>query len=784
MKWLRGSANLQVLKLSGIDLYEATSSEKNFAESISYLSNLKDLHLSSCNISSTDFPIHEFHNLSRLSSLKLSVNYKMSFEVPTQMVNLTSLSILDVSSCGLHGSVPYLPQLTELDVSFNDGLHPDFLTKMFQRRWPKLQRLSISSAYIGGPIPNSISNAPVLVTLSAYSCAIQGSLPSSIYGLTLLNSIDLRYNNITGYIHSSICDISSLRELSLDENNITGIIPNCLMKLRNLSVFSVYDNSIEGTVSLVSFINELNLTSLDLGHNRLTVVTDEPLHQFSKSKLQHLVLSSCNLKGLIPSVICNLTHLNYLDLSYNNLTGVIPSCISKLKIYSRLDLSNNKLSGSLPLPPDDQFNDYFFDYFLFHLSNNNFSGEISLNLGKLLSNAWYINLSGNELTGSIPFSICSKDSGSPQHLDMSKNKFSGIIPNSIGYCPVLQYLNLGSNNITGSVPDELEQATILRDLLLNDNNLDGTPLHIISKLHALEILYLGNNNIGGSLPTGFGSLDSLQVLSLRSNKINGSIPEGVFKLNQLQILDLSKNNLSGHIPKVSGKYLRGLIRNSSLFAFDYSPVPLQMMINGVEIQLQKLNNYSSGIDLSHNMLDGNIPGEIGLLTGLAMLNLSHNRFSNNIPASLRNMSSLQSLDLSYNRLSGHIPQSLTLLDFLGVLNLSYNELSGRIPRGTHFDTLGVDGWAYVGNEMLCGEPTKKLCDDDKVTNTGDSSHTKEPEEDDPKERILFYGVIALGFGVGFWSLFFVLILKKEKWWFPYWRFMDHVAVKITGYIRR
>lgn len=388
------------------------------------------------------------------------------------------------------------------------------------------------------------------------------------------------------------------------------------------------------------------------------------------------------------------------------------------------------------------------------------------------------------LKGSIPFSICSKDSGSPQHLDMSKNKFSGIIPNSIGYCPVLQYLNLGSNNITGSVPDELEQATILRDLLLNDNNLDGTPLHIISKLHALEILYLGNNNIGGSLPTGFGSLDSLQVLSLRSNKINGSIPEGVFKLNQLQILDLSKNNLSGHIPKVSGKYLRGLIRNSSLFAFDYSPVPLQMMINGVEIQLQKLNNYSSGIDLSHNMLDGNIPGEIGLLTGLAMLNLSHNRFSNNIPASLRNMSSLQSLDLSYNRLSGHIPQSLTLLDFLGVLNLSYNELSGRIPRGTHFDTLGVDGWAYVGNEMLCGEPTKKLCDDDKVTNTGDSSHTKEPEEDDPKERILFYGVIALGFGVGFWSLFFVLILKKEKWWFPYWRFMDHVAVKITGYIRR
>ncbi|KAI3967961.1 hypothetical protein MKW92_044003 [Papaver armeniacum] len=366
LKWLRGLVNLKVLSLREIDLYEAASSEKNFAESISYLSNLRNLDLSSCNISSTVFPIHEFRNLTHLSSLRLSGN-DLSFQIPVQLLNLTSLSTLYLSGCELQGSVPYLPQLKELDVSETYGLHTDFLTKMFRHQWPKLQRLSISLTNVGGPIPNSISNAPVLASLSAFECSIQGSLPSSIYNLSRLQSLDLGYNNITGHIHSSICDISSLRELWLDENNITGTIPRCLTKLQHLGAFSVYKNSIEGTVSLVSFMNDLNLTYLDLGLNRLTVVTDEPSHRYSRFKLQHLVLSSCNLKGLIPSVICNLTHLNYLDLSHNNLTGIIPSCISKLKLYSRLNLSHNKLRGSLPLPPDDQFNDYVFNDFSFKL---------------------------------------------------------------------------------------------------------------------------------------------------------------------------------------------------------------------------------------------------------------------------------------------------------------------------------------------------------------------------------------------------------------------------------
>ncbi|XP_026444811.1 receptor-like protein EIX2 [Papaver somniferum] len=815
LKWVRGLVNLEVLNLGGIDLYEAASLEKNFAESISYLYNLVELDLTSCNIFTTVFPTNEFRNLSRLSSLKLSNNRDLNFQIPAQLVNVTSLSVLDLSYCGLQGSVPYLPQLTELDVSANSNLQPD-LTRMFQQQWPQLQELSVSFTNVSGPIPSSISNAPSLVTLSASFCSIQGSLPSSIYNLSRLQSLYLYRNNLTGYIHSSIsnlkflnflglshnnlqgsipvsiCNIVSLQELNLDDNNVTGSLPSCLTKLHNLTVLDVSQNSMQGTVSLIDFVNEMNLTNLDMSSNKLTVVIDQNFGMYSKFKLEYLALPSCNLTGSFPTFICEFGKLQHLNLSHNHLTGVIPSCISRLKNFLRFDLSNNEFRGPLPVPPQAfvreitggiPSRDIPFEI-SFDVSNNKLSGEISREGGKRLSRFQAINLASNELSGPIPISICSKDSGSLQIIDFSNNKLSGIIPASMGYCMDLVSLNLQNNNLTGNVPNELGNATSLSYLQLNDNNLKGAPLNFISKFQNLEVLNLANNNFVGDIPAAFGSLDFLRIMSLRWNKYNGSIPEEIMRLNRLQILDLSHNHLSGHIPKSFGKYWRGLTKVEFYYPDN---IQLQMVVKGIMMQFEKLYNYSSGMDLSGNMFGGSIPTEIGSLKGLATLNLSHNGLSDDIPWSVGNMSSLGSLDLSFNRLSGHIPQSLTSLDFLGVLNVSYNELSGRIPRGDHFDTLSIDGWAFIGNNLLCGEPTKKICHGDQVASTNDTNRTNKSQEDDQentKERILFYVVIALGFVVGFWGLFLVLLLRKEKWWLSYWRFVDCVADRVMSCIQR
>ncbi|XP_026414283.1 probable LRR receptor-like serine/threonine-protein kinase At4g36180 [Papaver somniferum] len=438
-------------------------------------------------------------------------------------------------------------------------------------------------------------------------------------------------------------------------------------------------------------------------------------------------------------------------MSHNNLTGVIPSCISKLQnLDSSFDVSNNKLCG-----------------------------EISAEIGVTLSDLEVLNLAGNEFSGSIPSSICSNiPIYSSSTIDLSNNKFSGVIPNTIGNCRNLESLNLGNNSLKGNVPNEIGQLHFLNYLQLQDNYLEGT-ITFISKFPDLDVLNLANNHFQGNIPRAlFGPQHPyVRIISLRSNKLNGSLPNEI-SLSHLLILDLSHNQLSGHIPTKLGRYWMNLPSYSSVQLTDQrndNDIQLQMVINGIMVQFQKVYPYDSVLDLSCNMFEGNIPTEIGRSKGLRRLNLSHNHLSGNLPVSIADMSNLVSLDLSFNTLSGQIPHSLTSLDSLGFLNLSYNELSGKIPRGTHFDTLGVDGWAFVGNALLCGEPTKKVCEVEEDDQNDD--------QEDASEKLIFYSIVFLGFVVGFWGPFLVMLIKRDKMWFLYWKFIDYFVVVIIRCIQ-
>ncbi|KAI3856797.1 hypothetical protein MKW92_044760 [Papaver armeniacum] len=735
ISWVSDLTNLKVLNLRGFDLYEAASTQKNFVKSISFLSNLRHLELSRCNISRPLFLMHEFFHLTRLTSLRMSEN-NLHLQFPILHANLTSsLSILNLSYCGLE----------ELDVSSNPDLNVN-LTLLFEHPLPQLQTLAISETKLNGSIPSSIINAPVLTSLTASDCSIQ-QLPSSIFNLSRLRYLDLSANSITGYLPGSFSNLK-ICILDLAYNNFTGTIPSCVKKFRNLNRFDVYGNSLEGNVSVFSLINELNLNSLHLSPNRLTAVIDEQQH-LSKFKLDKLGLRSCNLRGLIPAFICDLTRLSTLDLSLKNqLQMTLPHFhFMKSEWETSLNLSYNNFHGPLPLPPQRAT---FVD-----LSHNYFSGDISIEVGKLLSTVAYVSLSSNALSGSIPYSLCPKvnmfDFGLTS-LDLSNNNLSGVIPSSIKYCGALRSLNL---------------AVLLSYLQLNDNGFTGSFSRFV-KTFTFESSQLRSNNFEGRIPSFIGTLKELQILSLRSNKFNGSIPEEIGFLHNLQILDLSINNLSGPVSKKIGK-LKNLRRRPTTDAYSLEDfgidLQLQMVVKGIMTQFEQLYTYSSGIDLSCNILDGNIPKEIGLLKGLAMLNLSYNHFSGNITASIGNMTGLGSLDLSFNKLSGEIPQSLTSIDHLGYLNLSYNNLS-----------------AYINNSLLCGFPTQNLCNGDS-TNTTDTNAPNAVQEDDntddAKEQLLLYAAIILGVAVGFWGPFFLLLLRKEKWWVGYWRVVEIVATRIT-----
>ena len=160
----------------------------------------------------------------------------------------------------------------------------------------------------------------------------------------------------------------------------------------------------------------------------------------------------------------------------------------------------------------------------------------------------FFSLSKNNITGSIPRSIC--NATYLQVLDFSDNDFSGEIPSCLIQNEALAVLNLGRNKFVGTIPGELPHKCLLRTLDLSENLLQGNIPESLVNCKELEILNLGNNQIDDIFPCWLKNISSLRVLVLRANKFHGTIgcPKSNSTWATLQIVDLAFNNFSGKLP--------------------------------------------------------------------------------------------------------------------------------------------------------------------------------------------------------------------------------------------
>ncbi len=138
--------------------------------------------------------------------------------------------------------------------------------------------------------------------------------------------------------------------------------------------------------------------------------------------------------------------------------------------------------------------------------------------------------------------------------------------------------------------------------------------------------------------------------------------------NHVTELELPYNNLTGEIPAQLGN-LSGLTYLSLEENQLSGPIPSQF---GNLINLAYLYLYD-------NQLSGSIPTELGNLTGLISLRLGYNQLTGTIPAELGNLPNLLYLYLNNNQLSGSIPPQLGNLSNLRYLWFASNELTGSIP---------------------------------------------------------------------------------------------------------
>ncbi|CAL5328254.1 unnamed protein product [Camellia sinensis] len=615
-------------------------------------------HLQRLNLAFNDFGMSrissEFSRFSRLTHLNLSSS-KPGFELLVQnltkvrelnlakvnissvvsnsLLNLTSLTHLDLSSCGLLGKFPdgifHLPHLNELRIWDNlalSGYFPEFINSS-----SPLQYFVLSFTNFSGKLPDSIGNLKSLKMLLAFGCEFYGSIPTSLGNLTEMTDLVIGYNNFTGMLPSSLSNLGNLVYLKLSGNNFEGLsniqlrgpLPSQIIGLPNLVQLRLDDNLINGTIPSWVF-NLPALEYFNLSNNKLTGHVKE----FKSSHLIVVDLSNNNLHGRFPSSTFILVNLSSLILSSNNFSalmenffesinldsngfeGPVPKSLENCKMLQVLDLGCNKFSDKFP---------YWLENLtllqVLILRSNKFHGPIPNSKFKFpFPNLRVMDLSTNYFTGPLPRNFF-KNLNAMMNVDEAsfKLKYLGMFggPSTYYYNDCLTIV------IKGSTIEMVKVLTIFTAIDLSKNNFECQIPQIIRKLNSIRGLNLSHNSLTGHIPASLANLTMLEWLDLSSNKLTGEIPQQLKNLKSLEVLNLSQNQLVGPIPQgnqfntfLNGSYIDNLALCGPPLLNACSPRTPQPP----PLMFQQEDNTSSGFNW-----EVILPGYIcGLVWGLVM----------------------------------------------------------------------------------------------------------------------------------------------------------------------
>jgi Leucine-rich repeat (LRR) protein len=136
--------------------------------------------------------------------------------IPSQIGDFASLTRLELSSCGLFGTIP-----TELG------------------RLENLEHFLCRSNSLTGSLPTELGSLRSLITWNTGDNSLRGTLPSALARLTALQEFTAATNRHDGPIPAGFGNMSSLRVWDTRTNILTGPIPSALGMLTALEVFMV-----------------------------------------------------------------------------------------------------------------------------------------------------------------------------------------------------------------------------------------------------------------------------------------------------------------------------------------------------------------------------------------------------------------------------------------------------------------------------------------------------------------------------------------------------------------
>ena len=449
-------------------------------ESLGLLSNLEDLDVGGTSLTGNISEVH-FTTLSKLKLLLISET-SLSFHVNSNWNPPFQLEELDANSCKMGLKFPAWLQ-TQKSLSYlflsSSGI-VDTTPNWFWKWASSIQRIHLSDNQISGDLSQVVLNNTFL---DLSSNCFSGRLPHLSSNVVVLN---IANNSFSGQISPLICrktnersklqvlDISnnalsgelsdcwmhwpSLTHINLGSNDLSGEIPDSMGSLVALKAFSLRNNSFHGDIPS-SLQNCKVLGLISLSDNKFSGIIPRWIVQ--RTTLMVIHLRSNKFMGDIPPQICQLSYLRVLDLANNSLSGTIPRClnnISDMVVGPNIEGDYNVLEA-----------DYYYESYMESLILN-IKGRDS-EYKKILSYVRMIDLSSNNLSGSIPVEIFCLSG--LQSLNLSHNHLTGMISMEIGGMEYLESLDLSKNNLSGEIPQTMANLTFLGDLNLSYNNLSG-----------------------------------------------------------------------------------------------------------------------------------------------------------------------------------------------------------------------------------------------------------------------------------------------------------------------
>ncbi|XP_030544643.1 probable inactive leucine-rich repeat receptor-like protein kinase At3g03770 [Rhodamnia argentea] len=282
------------------------------------------------------------------------------------------------------------------------------------------------------------------------------------------------------------------------------------VKVRDFDGHAIPNQTLSETFSVDSFVTTLT---------RLTT-------------LRVLSLVSLGIWGPLPEKIHRLSSLQLLDLSSNFLFGPIPSQISRLARLQILTLDGNYFNGGVPDGLDSMS-----DLTVLTLKNNQLSGRFPSSISRIKTLST-VALSKNEMSGKLP------DLGalSSLHLlDLIDNHFDSDLPNlPKGLVTVL----LSRNSFSGDIPEQYGELGQLQHLDLSFNFLTGMPPQALFSLPNISYLDLSSNMFSGSLPGSLHCGSKLGFVDISNNKFIGELPSCLGTTSAKPVVKFSGNCLS------------------------------------------------------------------------------------------------------------------------------------------------------------------------------------------------------------------------------------------------